>query len=127
MSKFEYPAPDCLIRDIESSLGQELFDIAVAEREPGIEPHGVTDDLRRELVTVRNGLPPLPYCILNRAVRRCRDDAAGRIDAVLAYAAALSGTHASLTSRNMRWSDRLSPEAFLAPASAWDFVKGRPA
>jgi octopine/nopaline transport system substrate-binding protein len=38
------------------------------------------------------GCIPLLYCISNRAVRRSRDDAAGRIAAVLADATALSGT-----------------------------------
>jgi hypothetical protein len=61
--KLEDPSPDRLVGDVEASLSQELFDIAVAEREAQVEPDTVPDDLGRELVTpVGNGLHA-PYSI----------------------------------------------------------------
>jgi hypothetical protein len=51
------PASDALVGGLDAALGQELLDIAVAEREAQIEPDGVPDDLGRELVTcVGDGL-----------------------------------------------------------------------
>jgi hypothetical protein len=45
------PAPDRFGRDLEAALGQEFLDIAVAQREPEIQPDCVPNDLRRERVT----------------------------------------------------------------------------
>ena len=38
------PDPDRLVADGDAALGQQLLDVAQAEREPGIEPDGVLDD-----------------------------------------------------------------------------------
>jgi hypothetical protein len=37
--------PDRLLRNIEATVGQELLDVAVAEREAQIEPDGVTNEV----------------------------------------------------------------------------------
>jgi hypothetical protein len=38
------------IGDIQTALRQQIFDVAIAEGETNIEPNGVPDDRRRELV-----------------------------------------------------------------------------
>jgi hypothetical protein len=44
------PTPNRVIGNIQPPLRQQIFDVPVAEREPGVEPHGVPDDRRRELM-----------------------------------------------------------------------------
>jgi hypothetical protein len=48
-AKFQNPASDGLIRGLDAPLGQESLDIAVAQREPEVEPDCVPDDLGWEL------------------------------------------------------------------------------
>src|SRR5215204_2956311 len=47
----EHPAPDGFVRDHDAALGQELLDIAEAEREPEVHPHGTLDDVARKAIT----------------------------------------------------------------------------
>src|SRR5215207_9841405 len=61
--ELENPAPNRLIGHVEPALGQEFLHVAVAQREPEIEPDRVSDDLGWELMTgVGDGLhaPTLP-------------------------------------------------------------------
>jgi hypothetical protein len=44
------PSPHRFIGDIQTALREQLFDVAIAEGETDIEPNGVPDDRRRELV-----------------------------------------------------------------------------
>ena len=44
------PLTDRLVGDGDAPLGQQVFDIPEAEREPTIQPHRMADDLRRESV-----------------------------------------------------------------------------
>jgi len=44
------PAPDRLVGHREPALGQQVLDVPVAEREAEVEPGGMLDDHRRELV-----------------------------------------------------------------------------
>ena len=44
------PAADRLVAGLDAALGQELLDVAVAEREAEVEPGRVPNDLGRELV-----------------------------------------------------------------------------
>jgi hypothetical protein len=44
------PEPDGLITDLDAPLGEQLFDIAMAEREAVVQPHSVSDDLGWETV-----------------------------------------------------------------------------
>ena len=46
--EFQNPAPYRLIGNIEATLGEELFDVAIAQCEPEIKPDSVLDDWRRE-------------------------------------------------------------------------------
>ena len=44
--KLQAPVSNCLVRDGNATLGEEIFDITEAERKPMIEPHSVADDFR---------------------------------------------------------------------------------
>ena len=46
------PEPNRLIRDGDSPFGEKILDIAEAQAETMVSPDGVTDDFRRETVTV---------------------------------------------------------------------------
>jgi len=48
LAKLPAPLADRLVGHDDAPLGQQLLHVAVAEREPEIEPDGVADDLRRE-------------------------------------------------------------------------------
>jgi class 3 adenylate cyclase len=48
--ELQHPSPDCLIRDIQPALGQQILDVTEAEGEAKVQPHRVPDDVRRELV-----------------------------------------------------------------------------
>jgi hypothetical protein len=55
------PLPDGLIRDVDPPLRDQFLDVAQAQAEPIAQPDGVTDDLRREPVSMaplRSGIPP---------------------------------------------------------------------
>jgi hypothetical protein len=43
-AEFGDPLPDRLVGDIESTLGQQLLDVAIAQAKPDIEPDRVLDD-----------------------------------------------------------------------------------
>ena len=48
--ELQNPSPHRLVGDIQTALREQIFDVAIAERETDIEPNGVPDDRRRELV-----------------------------------------------------------------------------
>ncbi len=48
--ELQHPAPDRLVGHLEPALREQVFDIAVAERETRVEPDRVLDDHRRKLV-----------------------------------------------------------------------------
>jgi hypothetical protein len=50
-TEFHHPAPHCFVRYIERALGQELLDVAVAQRKAQIQPDRVLDNRRREAVS----------------------------------------------------------------------------
>src|SRR5215204_1378738 len=61
--ELQNPAPNGLVGHVEPALGQEFLHIAVAQREPEIEPDRVSDDLGWTLMTgIGDGLhtPTLP-------------------------------------------------------------------
>ena len=47
--------------DIQTALREQIFDVAIAERETEIEPDGVPDDRRRELVAGERDRHPPSY------------------------------------------------------------------
>src|SRR3954466_11282698 len=47
-AKFQHPAPDRFVGDIKAALSKQLLDIAIADREPKIEPDRVLNHGRRE-------------------------------------------------------------------------------
>jgi hypothetical protein len=48
--ELQHPSSDRFIGDVQPALGQQIFDIAEAEGKAKIQPQGVPDDVRRELV-----------------------------------------------------------------------------
>jgi hypothetical protein len=46
----QYPSPHRFVGDIQSALREQIFDVAITECETQIQPNGVPDDRRRELV-----------------------------------------------------------------------------
>jgi hypothetical protein len=48
--ELQHPSPDCLIGDVQPALGEQILDIAEAEGEAKVQPHRMSDDVRRELV-----------------------------------------------------------------------------
>jgi hypothetical protein len=49
------PAPDRFVRDVETSLCEQLLDIAATQGEAQVEPDGVLDDETREAVATIRG------------------------------------------------------------------------
>ena len=49
--KLQDPSPHRFIGDIQTALGQQIFDVAEAQGEAKVQPHRMSDDVRRELVT----------------------------------------------------------------------------
>src|SRR5271166_565588 len=79
-SEMIHPPPDGLVRDHNPALGEQVFDVAEAEREPEVQPNRLVNDLRREPVArVADFLHPLGYrASIAPASGRCRDNARGR-------------------------------------------------
>ena len=48
--ELQNPSPHGFMRDIQTALREQILDVAIAERETDIEPNGMPDDRRRELV-----------------------------------------------------------------------------
>ena len=46
--EFQNPSSHRFVGDIQTALGEQILDVAIAEREADIEPNGVPDDRRRE-------------------------------------------------------------------------------
>jgi hypothetical protein len=44
------PPSHSFVREIQSALSEQVFDVAIAERETQIEPNGVPDNRGRKLV-----------------------------------------------------------------------------
>jgi hypothetical protein len=49
-AELQDPSSHRLVRDIQPELRQQIFDVAITESEPDMEPNGVPDDRRREMV-----------------------------------------------------------------------------
>ena len=63
-SELQNPAPNRLIRDLETALGEQLLSVAVAQGEAEIQPNGMLDDETGEPVAAvaeRGHLATLPY------------------------------------------------------------------
>ena len=48
--EFQYPSSHRFVGDIQTSLGEQIFHVAVAEGKAKVEPHRVPDDRGRKLV-----------------------------------------------------------------------------
>jgi len=62
-AELDTPETDCFAADGNTSLGEKIFNIAMAEVEAIVEPDGLGDDIWRESVTFVSIHPPtLPIC-----------------------------------------------------------------
>ena len=50
-TEFQDPSSNCLIRDVETTLGKQVLYVPIAQRETAIEPDGMLDDDRWKAVT----------------------------------------------------------------------------
>ena len=50
-TEFQDPSSNCLIRDVETTLGKQVLNVPVAQRETAIEPDSMLDDDRWKAVT----------------------------------------------------------------------------
>jgi hypothetical protein len=55
------PSPHRLVGDIQTSLGEQIFDVAIAEGETHIEPNRVSDDRRGKAVAGKRDCHAPPY------------------------------------------------------------------
>ena len=46
----QHPSPDRLVGEVQAALGEQILDVAEAQGEARVQPHSVSDDVRRELV-----------------------------------------------------------------------------
>ncbi len=49
-TEFQDPSSNCLIRDVETTLGKQVLNVPIAQRETAIEPDGMLDDDRWKAV-----------------------------------------------------------------------------
>ena len=59
-SEFEHPTANALVGEVEATLGKQLLDIAIAQGEAKVQPHGVLDDGRRKTIPAIGGSEPCP-------------------------------------------------------------------
>ena len=59
-SEVVHPAAHGLVRDRDPALGEQILDVAKAEREPEIEPNRLMYDLRRESISGVADFPHAP-------------------------------------------------------------------
>ena len=50
-AEFQDPSSNCLIREVEITLGKQVLNVPIALRETAIQPDGMLDDDRRKAVT----------------------------------------------------------------------------
>ena len=50
-AEFQDPSSNCLIREVETTLGKQVLNVPIAQRETAIQPDGMLDDDRRKAVT----------------------------------------------------------------------------
>ena len=66
LTKFKKPASHGFVRDIEASLCKQILHVSIAQREAGIEPNGMANDVRWEAVALKadfvhlDRLPQMP-------------------------------------------------------------------
>jgi hypothetical protein len=49
-SEFEHPAPYRFVGNVEPTLGEEVLNVSIAQREAQVELHSMLDDNRRKAV-----------------------------------------------------------------------------
>jgi len=68
LTKLQTPLANRFVGQFDASLGHDLFDVAVAQREAIVQPDTMTNNLRREAMTLVEGrrrrrfhTPIMPY------------------------------------------------------------------
>jgi hypothetical protein len=61
MARTSRPTVAPFVGHVEPALSEQIFDVAIAERETHIEPHGVPDDCGRKLVAGKRDRHPPSY------------------------------------------------------------------
>ena len=56
LTKFQKPASDSFVGNVETALREEIFYVSIAQSEPGVEPYRVADDLRRKTVRFKGNI-----------------------------------------------------------------------
>lgn len=80
--EFQRPPSHGFIGNVDPTLGQQIFDIPIAEREAIVEPDGMLDDGRREAVTaIGDWFHPANLFGAGCRLKRLMDNARGRIGA----------------------------------------------
>src|SRR6202046_5407064 len=59
--ELQYPSSHRFVGDIQTALRKQIFDVAIAERETHVQPNGVPDDRRRELMAGKRDRHALSY------------------------------------------------------------------
>jgi len=65
----QYPSSHRLVGHIQTTLSEQILDVAIAEREADIEPNGMLDNCRRELVAGKRDRHAPSYPPNRNAVR----------------------------------------------------------
>src|SRR5271166_295703 len=60
-AELQDPTSQCLIRYVQPSLRQKIFDVAITKGEAEIEPNGMPNDLRRESVARKRNCHAASY------------------------------------------------------------------
>jgi hypothetical protein len=91
--ELQYPSPHRFVGDIQPSLCEQIFDVAIAERKTEIEPSGVPDDRRRKLMARKRDRHALSYSS-NGTAPCCRDSSLQLLGRATLPPPALSPDHA---------------------------------
>jgi hypothetical protein len=71
--ELDNPSPHRFVGDVQPALGEQILDIPEAKREAKIEPHGMSDDCRGELVASKRDGCHSPPAILQNLQHTTRD------------------------------------------------------
>ena len=105
-TEFQDPSSNCLIRDVETTLGKQVLNVPIAQRETAIEPDGMLDDDRWKAVTTVRYLAH-PETLKHRP---CRSHAVNVTMPCALPQASITTRHGSTSERNTR---NFSRESFL--------------
>src|SRR5271169_6158586 len=74
------PTADCLVRNDNSALREQILDVAEAQREPYIEPNRLLNDLGRETVSGAADFRHFPWLPCLQGASKPRDKASPKAE-----------------------------------------------